>query len=436
MLLISGVFAAYFWQWLIWRASGRRLWGQRWGSVHRWAAQRLAAGFVRLRGVFIKLGQVMSVLGTYLPSAYADALEPLQDAVAPQPFARILPQLKRAYGGDGLGPFKKFEQQALAAASLAQVHDATLHDGTRVAVKILYPEIRSLIAADLAVIRLVLPIVHRLFGFRRMHTVVDQLRTMLEQETDCLHERANIERIAAIFADRPGVVVPKVFPELCRPWLLVMSFEEGRKLGSAKSLLDAGFDPLQIANTLVESYLTLLLDHHVIHADPHPGNLLVRPGKLVILDYGAVMNVSEALVRGLKTVILGGLGRNADQVLKGVEEMGFIAPDGDRALLERVGREYLQVLGGLDVKNFARLDAGQLRKLGGFDQLRGRLRKVASSVVYPEGYFFLERALVLLFALVGELVPDKGLLGIAAPHASRAIMRSFARKARASAAET
>jgi hypothetical protein len=94
------------------------------------------------------------------------------------------------------------------------------------------------------------------------------------------------------------------------------------------------------------------------------------------------------------------------------------------------------VLGGLDVKNFARLDAAELRKVGGFDQLRGRLRQVAGSLVYPEGYFYLERALVLLFALIAQLAPEQGLLGIAAPHASRAMMRSFARKNAARAAET
>jgi ubiquinone biosynthesis protein len=405
------------------------VWGDRWARVHAWSAQRLATGFARLGGVFIKLGQVMSVLGTYLPPAYADALEPLQDAVEPQPFARILPALKRAWGGDGLGPFRAFEERALAAASLAQVHRATLVDGTPVAVKVLYPNIQALVAADLAVIRCVLPIVHRLFGFRRMHTVVDQLETMLAQETDCAQELANIERMRSILATRTHVVVPRVFPELCRESVLVMSFEEGRKLGSAESLLAAGEDPAQLANTLVDCYVTMLFDHHVIHADPHPGNLLVRGDQLVLLDYGAVMNVSEALVRGLKKVILGGLARNADQVLEGVEAMGFIAEDGDRALLERVGREYLQALASLEVKNFAKLDPGQLRKLGGYDQLRGRLREVAGSVVYPPGYFYLERALVLLFALVARLAPEKGLLGIAAPHASRALMRSFARKA-------
>jgi predicted unusual protein kinase regulating ubiquinone biosynthesis (AarF/ABC1/UbiB family) len=431
VLLLSSVFAAYSWQWLVWRASGRRLWDARWQRVHSGSAQRLASGFARLGGVFIKLGQVMSVLGAYLPAAYAQALEPLQDSVPPRPFSEILPALRRAWGGTGLEPFSEFEQTPLAAASLAQVHRARLRDGTLVAVKVLYPNIHELIKADLAVIRWALPVVHRVFGFRRMHTVVDQLARMLSQEVDCTRERLNIERLAAILEGRPRVVVPKVFPELCRPWVLVMSFEEGIKLTSANDLVASGQDPVVIANTLVEVYLSLLLERQLIHADPHPGNLLARNNELVILDYGAVMDLTPSLVSGLKKVILGGLARNPDQVLVGVEEMGFVAEGGDRELLDRVGREYLAALANLEIKNFAKLDTAQLKRLGGVEQMRGRLRQIAGSVVYPEGYFYLERALVLLFALVGRLVPDKGLLGIAAPHASRALMRSFARKAEA-----
>jgi predicted unusual protein kinase regulating ubiquinone biosynthesis (AarF/ABC1/UbiB family) len=427
--LFARVLLAYLVQWLVWRGSGRKLWSNRWTRVHERSAQRLSAGFSELGGVFIKLGQVVSVLGTFLPEAYVHALEQLQDAVPPKPFAVIRERLTEAWGPDWSTRFESFEEKAIAAASLAQVHRATLRDGSVVAVKVLYPNIQRLVAADLWVLNCVLPVIHWIFGFRRAPTVLQQLGEMLDAEMDYTCERRNIERLRGILKDKPDVVIPRVVEAWCTNSVLVLSFEEGVKLSHVDALRQSNVDPEKVANTLVDAYLCMLLDHRVFHADPHPGNFLVRDGKLVMLDYGAVAEVSEALVSGLRKVILGGLARNAEQVLAGVEEMGFVAEGGDRELLRTIGKEYLHALASMRLTDLSRLDASQIRTLSGVDHLRGRLRKVTSSVRYPEGYFYLERTLALLFGVVGTLVPDKGLLGIAAPHASRALMRSYARQA-------
>jgi ubiquinone biosynthesis protein len=184
-----------------------------------------------------------------------------------------------------------------------------------------------------------------------------------------------------------------------------------------------------VARLLTESYFTMLFEHRVLHADPHPGNFLVRPGPtLVILDYGAVEEVTEPLARGLKTVILGALTRNADQVLEGAEQMGFVAPNGDRELLREVGREYLKTLATLRVSDFSSFDKSDVQKLAGYSLVRGRLREVMRSVEYPDGYFYLERTLALLFGLVGQLEPTRGLPGVAAPIASKLMLRSLARE--------
>jgi predicted unusual protein kinase regulating ubiquinone biosynthesis (AarF/ABC1/UbiB family) len=428
LFLFARIFWSYALQWALWSLTGRKLLGGRWERVHEINARRLARGFTALRGVYIKLGQIISVLGTFLPSAYANALERLQDDVPPRPFSEVVGRLEHAWGTSWRNRFSRFDETALAAASLAQVHRAQLVDGDDVAVKILYPDVQRLISVDLRVISWVMPIVHRLFGFRRTDKVVEQLRKMLAEETDYAHERDNIEKVRTVVGDRTDLVVPRVYEDLSNDSVLVLSFEHGVKPSDAQILSDAGSDPLAIANTLVDVYLTMLLEHHLFHADPHPGNFLVRGKQLVMLDYGAMGRVSEELVVGLKKVIMGGLSRNADQVLSGIEQMGFVAEDGDRELLRKVGREYLHALASMKVSNFATLDRQQIRRLSGFDQLRGRLRTVAKSVAYPEGYFYLERTMVLLFGVVAGLAPDKGLLGVAAPHASRALLRSYSRR--------
>jgi predicted unusual protein kinase regulating ubiquinone biosynthesis (AarF/ABC1/UbiB family) len=237
-----------------------------------------------------------------------------------------------------------------------------------------------------------------------------------------------MERLRGIFEDNTEVVVPAVIGELSRGGILTMSYEHGARIAELLREPVPELDPKELARIITECYFTMLFEHRVLHADPHPGNFLVRPGPcLVILDYGAVESVSEPLVRGLRTVILGALTRNTDQVLEGAEQMGFVAPGGDRELLREVGREYLKTLATLRVTDFSHFERADVQKLSGYAQVRGRLREVMRSVEYPDGYFYLERTLALLFGLVGQLEPTRGLPGVAAPIASKLMLRSLAR---------
>lgn len=409
---------------------GRERTAKRLELVHERNAERLAEGCTRLRGVFIKLGQVLSVLGSFLPRAYGGALERLQDRVPPRPFHEIEGRLREALGPDALARFANLEREAIAAASLAQVHRGTTPDGRRVAVKVLYPGIEALIRRDLAVLRFILPIAQRLLPIARLDRVLDQLSAMLARETDYAQERRNIERIRRTLASHSAVVVPHVIDELTAKSVLTMTFEDGIKITDFEAIDRAGIDREAIARLLVECYYAMLLEYRVFHADPHPGNFLVRPGpKLVILDYGAVEEVTPELAQGMEQVVLGGVSRNADQVLKGLERMGFVAEGGDRALLEKVGRDYLKTLATVRVEDFSNLDRNALEKMTGFSQVRGRLREIMRHVEYPEGYFYIERTLVLLFGLVGQLAPKAGLPGVAAPVAAKAMLQSFAKAA-------
>jgi ubiquinone biosynthesis protein len=395
-------------------------------AAHKKNARRLVRGFTTLRGVFIKVGQVISVTATFLPPAYAEALEELQDKVPPRPFEEIEGRLREAFGDDPLARFGSFEREPIAAASLAQVHRATAPDGRPIAVKVLYPNIERLIAADLAVMRSVLPVIRLLAPIARVERMLDQLQAMLARETDYSHERENMERLRRIFGGRQDVVVPTVFPELTAGGVLSMSFEEGMKINDLEGQQAAGIEPEAVGKLLVECYFEMLLRHRVFHADPHPGNFLVRPGPtLVILDYGAVEEVTPSLAEGMTMVVKGVLTHNDELVLAGVERMGFVSANGDRELLKAVGHEYLKVLSATKIQDFSRLDRDAMERLSGFRQVRGRLRAVMKSVEYPDGYFYVERTLILLFGLAGHLSPRQGLPGLVLPYASRALAGGF-----------
>ena len=417
------IIVSYALVWVFSRYASAEARARRFQRAHQRNAVRLADGFVELRGVFIKTGQVLSVTGTFLPSAYGEALAKLQDKVPARPFAEVAGRLVEAFGPDALSLFGSFEREPVAAASLAQVHRATTRDGRALAVKVLYPDIERLIRIDLGVLRSLLPVVKLLLPVSRVERVLEQLSAMLARETDYVHERENMERVRAIFAGRKDVVVPEVEAELTRCGVLSMSFEAGVKITDLAALRDLGIEPEAVAKLLVGCYFTMLFHHRVFHADPHPGNFLVRSGPtLVILDYGAVEEVTERLQQGMKSVVMGVIARNDDEILRGLERMGFVAEGGDRELLKRVGREYLTVLGSVKIQDFSKLDREQMEKLSGYEQLRGNLRQVMKSVEYPEGYFYVERTLALLFGLVGQLAPKLGLPGLVMPYASQAFM--------------
>lgn len=403
---------------------------RRWARLHATNARRIATQFTTLRGVFIKMGQVLSVMAPVLPPVYAEQLEKLQDAVPPQPYARMRQRLVQAWGENPEAKFAHVEQVPLAAASLAQVHRARLVDGREVVLKILYPGIETLVRADLARVRRLLPGFRILFGFRDSRKVHDQLTAMLEHEMDYHRERDNTEQIRKLLANQPKIVVPQVIDELSSQKVLVLSYEEGHKVLDPESLRAAGVDPDAIAATLVAAYASMLFEHRVFHADPHPGNLLARPdGSLVLLDFGAVEQVSVEVTDGMKQVLLGAMLKNTDQVMAGVERMGFVAPDGDRELLRQVTTDYLAVLGELNVQNYMGLSRDQLQRASGMQQLRGKLRKVTASISYPDGYFYVERTLTLLFGVTARLAPTKGLFGLAAPYTTKLMLRAMAAKA-------
>jgi predicted unusual protein kinase regulating ubiquinone biosynthesis (AarF/ABC1/UbiB family) len=394
--------------------------------AHKKNARRLVRGFSTLRGVFIKKGQVLGVTGTFLPPAFPEALEELQDKVPPRPFSEIEGRLTEAFGPDPLSRFGSFEREPIAAASLAQVHRATARDGRPVAVKVRYPNIERVIAADLAVMRSVLPVIRLLAPIARVERMLDQLQAMLARETDYAHERENMERLRRVFEERKDVVIPELFDELTAGGVLTMSFEEGVKINDVEGQRAAGIDPEAVGKLLIECYFDMLLRRRVFHADPHPGNFLVRPGPtLVVLDYGAVEEVTPSLAEGMTMVVKGVLSRSDDLVLQGVERMGFVSETGDRELLKAVGHEYLKVLSSTKIADFSRLDRDAMEKLSGFRQVRGRLRAVMKSVEYPDGYFYVERTLILLFGLAGHLAPRQGLPGLVLPYASRALAGGF-----------
>jgi ubiquinone biosynthesis protein len=394
---------------------------RRWKRVHERNAKRLYRGIIRLRGVYIKMGQVLSIMGNILPRAYSRELEGLQDQVPPAAWDSVEEALVLSLGREPDDVFADFERKPLAAASLGQVHRAWLRneDGSKgelVAVKVLYPNVKDIIAVDLRVLEIAVRVYKLFMPMGGLEKVVDQLRDLLSRETNFLHEAKCLERLASNLKGEPDVLFPTVHWGLTSSTVLVMSFMEGVKISRKDALAEMGVDPEHVARRLVELFYKQLFIDRLFHADPHPGNFLVqRSGKLVFLDFGAVSEVHDDLLDGAFKVLQGMFMRNDQLVMQGIDQMGFVSKEGDRALLERTVKQYFQKLLKLNIQDFGRIRPEQLAELDpGLE--RDELRELMKSVEYPDGWFYVERSAVILFGLAAHLAPRMNTVMVGMPY--------------------
>jgi predicted unusual protein kinase regulating ubiquinone biosynthesis (AarF/ABC1/UbiB family) len=443
-LWLFGVILGSYW----WHFGLVRAFRPRGGSTPDWLkarrervdmrnARRLLRGMLRLRGVFIKLGQVLSVLGGFLPRAFTRELESLQDNVPPHPFRAVEKTFIASFGRRPDECFAVIDREPIAAASLGQVHAAVLKDGRKVAVKVLYPRIRDIIRVDMRALKLVVGIIKRWIPIQHLEMVHRSLVDLLERETDYLHEAACMERMAKNFASEADILFPTVVHEWTRPDILTMSFMEGVKITRLDELDRLGIDRKKLATRLVQSFYKQLFIDRFFHADPHPGNFLVQKGpagepRIVVLDFGAISEVEDRLVDGALQVLQALMTSDGAMALRGFRRMGFVAEGANEELLEQTVLTYFRKL--LKVKDhsasaFMRANRRQLEDLASPEVQQGELRDLMRSIAYPDGWFYVERATVIAFWLVGQIDPELDTMNIGVPYVLPLVLRRQAQAA-------
>ena len=262
-------------------------------------AERFAADLERMGPTFIKLGQLLSTRFDLLPPAYTTALTRLQDAVEPIPFAQVREVVEAELGATIGERFSDFSVDPLASASIGQVHAATLRNGHEVVVKVQRPGIRETVRDDMEVLARLATVADarteagRRFGFGQLLT---QFRRSLAGELDYRREAKNLVTFGELTADYEHLVVPQPVMEYTTGNLLVMDRIEGRKITDIGRFGLTDIDARPIVEELFRAYLRMILDQGVLHADPHPGNLLLTDdGRLALLDLGMTASVSPRL---------------------------------------------------------------------------------------------------------------------------------------------
>ncbi|RVT90398.1 ABC1 kinase family protein [Sphingomonas crocodyli] len=258
--------------------------------------ERTRRALEALGPTFVKLGQILATRRDLLPPEWIEALEHLHSRAPTIAFDQLRPAVEAALGDAPEAIFASFDPMPLAAASIAQVHRATLHDGAEVVLKFGRPGARAKIEADLRLITHLAAMAERASAeMRRLSPslLVAQLSRDILEELDFTNEGRNADRLRDDFADDPRVTIPRIHWPLTSSGLLVMEFIDGVAPVDGETLRDAGLDPRAIADLGADVVLDMLLLHGRFHGDPHPGNLLCLPGnRLALLDLGSVGQIS------------------------------------------------------------------------------------------------------------------------------------------------
>ena len=264
--------------------------------VHRRSAERLLRVFQTNRGVYIKAGQYLAALNHVLPVEFTSTFSVLNDQAPSSSWSDVEQLFREDFGGrhpDDV--FDDFERKPIAAASLAQVHRAKTKAGRPVAVKLQYPFLARSVGADFATAEAIVRALEWYFpdGFS-FGFILPEMRKVISRELDFTLEGRNADRTGANFGHDARIRVPEVLWDLTTSRVLTMEFVNGFKITDREAMERAGINVQQVSELLLEMYCEQIFRDGFVHADPHPGNLLVEPGPvLVLLDHGCVQELTD-----------------------------------------------------------------------------------------------------------------------------------------------
>lgn len=245
---------------------------------------------------FVKLGQIMSMRSDILPRKYCDELVNLRTNVKPMDFSEIERVIEGEYGVSSKTLFASIDPDPLGSASIAQVHHAVLKDGKQVVIKVQRLHIREIMTEDIAIIRQAIRLMKIISGTGDaidFKTIVEEMWIVAQQEMDFLIEMSHLEEFARLNADINYVTCPQVEKSLSTSRVLVMEYVNGVQIDELRALREMGYEINEIGKKLAENYAKQVLDDAFFHADPHPGNIRIRDGKIVWLDLGMMGRLSN-----------------------------------------------------------------------------------------------------------------------------------------------
>lgn len=355
---------------------------------------------------YIKLGQIMSLHSDFLPKAYCDELLKLNSDVTPMPFDDVEDVINHSYGQDWREFFQFIEEAPLGSASIAQVHRARLKNGEEVIIKVERKGIYDTMARDIGLLHRLVKLIPPVGDFKNLvdlDMVLDELWSVAQEEMDFLKEAANMDEFSRNNASVQYVTTPKLYHEYSTGHVLVMEYIDGYSLDDVESLQNAGYDMDEIGTKFVNNFIKQVMDDGFFHADPHPGNVKIRDGKIVWIDMGMMGRLSEkdrhTMIKGIRGIAL----HDISMVENSVLEIGEFRGKPDR---ERLYQDLKKFIADYGTTSMGSLDVAAA--IAGLVEIMKQNR-----ISLPHGVSMLCRGLTHIQGVLAVISPDINMMQIA-----------------------
>ena len=410
---------------LLKKVLGQGYYTRRIDKLHLKNAKRTKAAILELNGLFLKVGQLISIMSNIAPEAYGVVLESLQDNTPNSDFDLIKKSLETELGDSIDNLFSEFNEVPIASASIGQVHKAVLKSGELVAVKIQHPNIDELAKIDLSIIEKLIGFVSRFFKIKGIDHVYSQVKEMIYEELNYTAEACNMETISLSCEKIEGIIIPKVYSEYSSEKILTTAFCEGTKITNVAQLNEWGIDVNTIAEKLIFVYCEMILNQGYYHADPHPGNLLVnKNGDIIILDFGAIGRLNDEMRETIPVLVRAIVSKDQDAVLDALKQMGFIA-NGKEA--NKTAQKLIAALtelfeSGLNMRD---LSADDLNNSTVKEFRKSiNIKELSATIQVPKDWILLERAIMLLDGVTAKLAPEYKPFDTIKPYLKKLVLKN------------
>ncbi len=406
---------------------GETYYTNRMGRLHQKNALRLQNGIVHLGGLFIKVGQLFSILSNFLPEAFRAPLESLQDQLPTKPFSQIKATIEQELGQNLNDVFSEINQIPIGTASVGQTHRATLLDGSDVVVKVQHADIQETAQVDLAIIQSLVKQASWFFAINGLNHLYEQVKIMIEEELDYRHEAQASIKIADNLQKEKSVIIPKVFASYSTSKILTTSFFEGVKITNHQKLAEWNIDPKSLAEKLIGIYCKMIFEDDTYHADPHPGNILVnQAGQIAVIDFGAIAQLSPSVKQELPKLIIAITKQDTVATVSSLRKMGFISPGNDATLFAQkiiqIGQDFLHKeiqidqfnLEGISIDPNSKAFSNLLKQLN--------LKELSASIQIPKDWILLQRAILLILGTANQLSPEFNPIHTVKPYLKKMII--------------
>lgn len=421
------VMFSYFWLNLKSKFLGQSYYDRHINALHLRNAERVKTTILKLNGLFIKIGQMLSILSNFLPEAFQKPLAELQDKIPPRPFDQVRERIERELGQPPENLFARFDETPLAAASIGQAHRAQLHDGTEVVVKVQHADIEQIARIDLEIMRRLTAFISFFFHIKGMGYMYTQVRKMIEEELDFASEAGHLTQIGANLQSEERIFVPQVHPVFSTARVLTTTFYEGVKISELSQLDAWKIDRRDLAVRLLRVYCRMLFKDGYYHADPHPGNILVQQdGAMVLLDFGAAGRLSPAMREGIPQLIEAAVKKDTSGMVDAFRTMGFIAEGREASLMAE------QIIAAMQnfLENEVQFEGLNFKdiKIKPFDNSLFRLVQdiglggISGAMQVPKDWVLLNRMLTMLLGLCNTLDPKLNPLDVVRPYAKEFVL--------------